>query len=1114
MRDKPHDPSDETPVSDVETQAGLSRRDFLRLNLALLALAGTPACTGPDRRPDTRRALRLLRADDLLSLHVELENLEIVDRSYRPALLRRSVPGRDAFLVVRFAGQHIAEEAFRAPPDSSVTLPAQARMARPSQLRFRLPRDIDAIELTLEALLDWQHLELQTSPIEKGADHPGSNGATRIELPTGLVLTPDGPVSWRHPVRPVNYNGRVELWQTRMLASTPGSPPLVRIQSPGYEHEDRFVTSLQREDREALQGRQAEAHTLILSPMGGWLDVRGRWEPDAARDVARWEHRVAAGQDQKVVLEYNDGFLYPFGHRATVLRVTERRIDETHRGDATAPRYTAVLRKRDFVVVKTPTVRYRHGDMAFETITIETTVTPALKIPSKSAGSYAPADEFWIETAPGRPFLFQATADDWDQGRVTFEAAAVFVPADPDLTAADDLYLDPDYDRYRQIALQGQAAVVARFEPAERSRRKEKTDADKPVRTPGDTTLHLLSLELSAKARDSEGDSAPFRCETAAMLARLPALEPYLDDDRNRGWFRLRDPEANQGEVFAKALTEPPERSRRIPMYFDEQADLSGGLAAPSFDVDGLSRVFGAVGQAERVASGAGLSASEYFAEGKANLLGGFPLEELLNLGGSNGAPALPRIELILGRKQPDEAAATEPDPKPDKDEEPAYWEAGIGLRWEIPLHPPETDSRPLVGFEVVRDDDGRSESALKIAVEATRRLGGQPKAGRDGANADEPGRPTPANGSDKSGVNLTASGTISHFALALYPNPEKPDSLRLVFDHIEVKLGPPKPAKDRHQGPTQTDERPNEGGKGSERSFQPEIELKLARIDATGALRFIEAVIAAAANMPLPPRRRESEDAGTYPAKLPDNDDADLGVTLGPFEAPKFRLLQFEVSNVSASFGIGLNFLPRPVPGDEKPRVPDHAFSLRVASPKAPLTLLSLPWGGIAHLGLNFTTKRLTGFQYSMGVVYRAKFDLMATEATCEGSLAAMFTYSVKGDPKYQLDLIVKLSGQARLWFIDLHLLLVVIGSWADEVWSFDASLVVRVHVGFFTVESSFGFHYTIADQRKSDDRVADHHGPDGAAGRPELPQAPRLEMTEDDWLAYRHAFAGTGRA
>lgn len=1095
LKDEQDEAEEGTGTSLPETLSGLSRREFLRLNLVLLALATAPACTGPGLPPDSRRIIRLLRADDLLALQVELINLEIVDRRNRPAALRRAESGTNAFLVVSFPGQHIAERAFNEADDSPPTSPAKAGIARPSQLVFRLPPSDDPIDLTLASLLDWQNWELHVPDEVSALTGRAGQRATRIELPTGLVLAPGSRVAWRHPVNPVRHNGRVELWHTRLLGADPASPARVHIQPPGYLPKICFPTALEQDDRERLVGKKAEAHTLILSPMGGWLDIRGHWERAAGPDITRWEHRATAGQDQKVVLEYNDGFLYPFGHSATIVSVTERRLEPNLENDAPWRPQMALLRKRDFIVVKMPTINYDHGDMAFQAITIESMVTPALHIDDKFA------DAFWIETAPGKPFPFQFSANDWDCSELNFEGAAVFVQNEPKLTsAAAELYANKGYRQHRQVALRGQAAAVARYKPAAPTDEALHCDAGKEERSARNTTLHLLLLELTGSPKP---DSVPpFTCRTEAMEVRLPALEPYLDDAINRGWFSLRDPDepGNKGEVFAVAL---PERSPPIPMYFDKQADLSGGLAAPSFDVDGLSRIYGPVGQAERVAAGEKIGPTDYFADAQANLLGRFSLIPLIAAGSAGKSLAIPKIEFILSRKQPSEKPKPNPEQDPAEetkkrnDNEPAYWEAGTGLSWKIPLDTAQ-DKTSLVAFEAIHED-GKSTCALEIDVKATRRIGG-----RTGSKAQKPAEGTdqeakPYDGAGNSGVNLSASGKLKNFALAL--NLSRTDKLSIRFDHLSVKLGPPKkPQRKNDNKDADKDSRSDRDEKNDKARFEPEIEFKLARVEASGALAFIEKVIEAVTQLPLPSLPAGEEPSGAYPAKLPNKGDADLSMTLGPFEAPKFKLLQFEVSRVSATLGIGLNFLPRPAKDGGEPRVPDHVFSIRVASADKPLTLLAAPWGGIAHLGLNFTTKQLTAFQYSMGVIYKVEFDLALTKAACEGSLAAMFTYTAKGPP-YQIDLILTLSGQAKLWFIDIYILLVTVGSW-DHVWSFDALLTVRVQIGFFTVTASYGLHYTIGDQRKQ------------VARSPTGVEQDEGRLSEREWLAYRRAFATGGVA
>jgi hypothetical protein len=189
---QPTTPSSSAGAHTVVGRCGsVSRRDVLYLGAGLVALAAIPGCSRPEGPPDERTELRILRPDDLLSLHVALRNLRIEPNGRGPARLARIDARREASVLVRFPGQHIAEQTFKSVANGDgdpVTLPALSRIARPTQLVFRLPSDVDSIDLTLAALLNWDILELQTS----GADAAAlAYDRSRIEMPTGLVLSPD-----------------------------------------------------------------------------------------------------------------------------------------------------------------------------------------------------------------------------------------------------------------------------------------------------------------------------------------------------------------------------------------------------------------------------------------------------------------------------------------------------------------------------------------------------------------------------------------------------------------------------------------------------------------------------------------------------------------------------------------------------------------------------------------------------------------------------------------------------------------------------------------------------------------------------------------------------------
>ena len=1084
-----------TPHSDCRTFAldgigNLSRREFIRLNLALLVMAGMSSCSWPYEPHDDRREFRIFRVNDLLALRFELRNLRIEHRLRKPARLMRIRDDEDALLLVDFPGQHILEQAYPEKEGAdSIMPPARSRIASPSRLVFKIPPDRGPINLTFDALLDWRDW-IPMLP-EAGVGRIAAPSAERsiVELPYGLALLPNDAARWAHALQPVTHDGRTELWHTRLTLSDPRQPPTVtilQVNDPADDMAD-IETSLTERDRQQLAGRTAEARTLILSPMGGWLDVRGRWETDSS--ISRWQHKTTAGQDQRVVIQRKEGFLYPFGQRAALITVTERRLWYARKGDMPY----ALLRKRNFIVIKKPAVEYRHGEMALRRMTVLDLVTPPLHSTIPESGP------FWIETGVDQPFLFRFCAQDWAERRLWLEAPAIFVTEEGG--DAQALYESSDISR-RTSSLCGQPAVVAKFGSADDDKDRWGEPLTKK-RSEGDTTLYMLHIEFAGRSEAHPPKEAPpFSCRTARMEVRVPSLEQYLNDEQNKGWFELVDPDApkNLGEIFART---PGPEDARIPMYFDQQADRCGGVASPSFDVDGLSRVRGPVGDAREggpMYRDGKFNPGTYFNKKHANLLGGFPLAGLLLTDNGEQSPAVPTIKFIMSRKQPSEKKAEE-GAKP-------YWEIGLGLGWSIALKELKAG---FATFAPKIDKNGKPAARLLIDASVTKTLGKTENSdGKTGKAQTENGGKDPGaetgNGKEEKAktpsVKWSVSGKITQFALEL-------DTalgwISIGFEHFGVKLGPPGPPKKNEKEEPQNgqeEEKEKDDKKDKEKKLTAEIDYKMSEIKARGLLYFLIKLIQIAADLPRIPDLSAGEASSVYPAKLPDAGDADINVTVGPIEAPKFKWLKFDVTNVSASVGVGLYFLPRTLKASEPPRVPDNLFTIRIASAEKPLTLMAEPWGGLAYVGFNFTTKGMTGFQGSLGIVYRAEFDLSLARAKCEGSLAGVFTYVAKDDNEdlIQFDLVLKLSGQAAIaGFIDINLALAAVGSRQARSWFFFAEISVRVRIFFFAVSAVFRLNYELPDEGGRSERLLS-----GAAAAPD-----RGRLARSEWLAYRLAFA-----
>jgi hypothetical protein len=417
-----------------------------------------------------------------------------------------------------------------------------------------------------------------------------------------------------------------------------------------------------------------------------------------------------------------------------------------------------------------------------------------------------------------------------------------------------------------------------------------------------------------------------------------------------------------------------------------------------------------------------------------------------------------------------------------------------------------------IAKFAPKYDDNGKSKARLLIDTSVTKTLGNSENSGGKTENDQTETENNAKESAEQNGdgkeetpkspaVKWNVSGKITQFALEL-------DTalgwISIGFEHFGVKLGPPKPKKknekeNQKDGKEEKEEKDKK--KDKEKKVAAEIDYKLSEIKAQGWLYFLIELIQIAADLPRIPDLSTGEPSSVYPAKLPDAGDADINVTVGPIQTSTFKWLKFDVTNVSASVGVGLYFFPRKLKEAEPPRVPDNLFTIRIASADKPLTLMAEPWGGIAHVGFNFTTSGMTGLQGSLGIVYQAQFDLGAAKAKCQGSLAGVFTYLPKagGNDVVQFDLVMKLSGQAIIaGFIDIHLALVAVGSWKGDSWYFFAEIRVRVKIAFFAVSARFRFNYQLSDGSGSG-RLQSVAAAAIGSGR----------MAKNEWLAYRAAFA-----
>jgi hypothetical protein len=291
---------------------------------------------------------------------------------------------------------------------------------------------------------------------------------TAIEAPWRLFLSPNYSGAWAHSATAVTLNNRTELWHTRLAVRTPQDggfaadetiPRRVRaVWSPDYspgsipphpgppftQVNAPFRMSLDPDDRDQIVRLSSDftlsvpgfrpvpytpisiaADKLFLTSLGAWLDVFGDWPeplpfgPNIVFSVEQWQHRAAMARDNYVRVVYA-GFLLPFGNAASLVKVTERKLQAIDSGPT-----TAYLRQRFFIIVRQPEISYEALALAqqraipFQKDRLTTLVTPDV---APALDPMTQRYSFFPTTGPNS-FFFHVVGTDWEGQTSEFSAA-------------------------------------------------------------------------------------------------------------------------------------------------------------------------------------------------------------------------------------------------------------------------------------------------------------------------------------------------------------------------------------------------------------------------------------------------------------------------------------------------------------------------------------------------------------------------------------------------------------------------------------------------------------------------------------------------------------------
>lgn len=424
-----------------------------------------------------------------------------------------------------------------------------------------------------------------------------------------------------------------------------------------------------------------KAEQLMLSPMGGWLKSRGFWNPPSTKkpsippffdfndtltlfdhhfsqdrniadisafnvfegsppssrsflrlpqpeeyqlDLSEWRHIATQGRDHYVRIVY-EGELWPFRHRAALIKVTERKFKETNNIVG------AYQIQRMFIVVREPVKTFGDDDRAnpLKKVRLTTLVTPDIADPNKITDTHR---SFWVEvmtSATDRDFFkFHAVGTDISGNDIDFTVPLMFVSIS-DVADAENLelvareYNDKDNIERRSVIVPGQKVVFAQQD----SNNGGQSD---------NTRLVTQSMNFVV---DKTG--SPPKMLKAGV--NIPQVEDLLGTDAPATIRFYSDYVKNglDGEsgVFAEIAKE--DLSKFDPdnpfaamvaetLGVDFSSDQAGGFATPNVGVSSLTRKLGPLaGKVEDAVSDT-FDPAEFFKDGLAKLFGSFDLKDLL----------------------------------------------------------------------------------------------------------------------------------------------------------------------------------------------------------------------------------------------------------------------------------------------------------------------------------------------------------------------------------------------------------------------------------------------------------------------------------------------------
>lgn len=312
---------------------------------------------------------------------------------------------------------------------------------------------------------------------------------------------------------------------------------------------------------------------LILSNLGAYIDWHTHFKiPPTLNDldIIEWEHLATLGRDHFVKI-VQEGYLFPFGHRAALVTITERKFDTNTK--------VAANRQRKYIVVLEDVVSYERVDpnntfikFPFQEVKIAIQKTPNIDKPEDSSLIGNSIKNFLINVG-GKGFPFDLIATDKEGEVKHLQMPLGFIEKSvarnkTEIAKAIKSYHKSKHNSYNEVDFKGQEIAYAESFVG------------------GDTSFETEIMQFGALVYPANGTSTlkfhPIMRSSKVFIEAVDkitntrkAVEISLEDDKNAG------------SIFASV--------KDAVVDFTGGSDSSGGFLTPNMPINALSKLQGVV---------------------------------------------------------------------------------------------------------------------------------------------------------------------------------------------------------------------------------------------------------------------------------------------------------------------------------------------------------------------------------------------------------------------------------------------------------------------------------------------------------------------------------------